>query len=143
MASTLRIWASEHGESHLEVVDLPFEESDFPPPTPPMHLTRSRGRPATSSLASHLDRNGTGIGLRSGNLPCNCTIRPLKPGTILLADDTTGKGHKTRVTGTEHTSKTGGRAISADGRPATEIRMAARDPRPSPERWTPSDGSTR
>lgn len=29
------------------------------------------------------------------------TIRPLEPGTILLGEDTTGKGHKTRVTGTE------------------------------------------
>lgn len=39
MASTLRIWASEDGESHLEDVDLAFEESDFLPPAPPMHLT--------------------------------------------------------------------------------------------------------
>jgi hypothetical protein len=31
MASTLRIWASEDGESHLEDVDLAFEESDFLP----------------------------------------------------------------------------------------------------------------
>jgi hypothetical protein len=29
------------------------------------------------------------------------TVRPLRPGTVLLVDDTTGKGHMTRVTGTE------------------------------------------
>lgn len=29
------------------------------------------------------------------------TVRPLQPGAILLVDDTTGKGHMTRVTGTE------------------------------------------
>ena len=29
------------------------------------------------------------------------TVRPLRPGTTLLVDDTTGKGHITRVTGTE------------------------------------------
>lgn len=29
------------------------------------------------------------------------TVRRLEPGTILLVEDTTGKGHKTRVTGAD------------------------------------------
>lgn len=48
------------------------------------------------------------------------SIRPLEPGTILLAEETTGKGHKNRVTGTEdgtgcdrHTSRRDGKRITA------------------------------
>lgn len=39
MATTLRIWASEDGESHLETLDLLFEEVGYLPPAPPMLLT--------------------------------------------------------------------------------------------------------
>jgi oxalate decarboxylase/phosphoglucose isomerase-like protein (cupin superfamily) len=112
MASTLRIWASEDGESHLEDVDLAFEESDFLPPAPPMHLTartpasgyfiarvppgwHADWHPApVRELAVYLTGEGE-IEASDG------TVRSLRPGTILLVDDTTGKGHITRVTGTE------------------------------------------
>lgn len=112
MASTLRIWASEDGESHVEALDLPFEVSDFLPPAAPMHLTEPT--PASSyfiarvppgwvadwhpspvrELAVYLSGEGE-IEATDGS------VRPLEPGTILLVDDTTGKGHKTRVTGSE------------------------------------------
>lgn len=112
MASTLRIWASEDGESHLEEVDLLFEESDFLPPAPPMRLTAhtpssgyfiARVPPGWDAdwhpspvreLAVYLSGEGE-IEASDG------TVRPLEPGTILFVDDTTGKGHKTRVTSTE------------------------------------------
>lgn len=112
MASTLRVWASEDGESHLAEVDLAFEESDFLPPAPPMHLTaqtpasgyfiarvppgwHADWHPApVRELAVYLSGEGE-IEASDG------TVRSLRPGTILLVDDTTGKGHITRVTGTE------------------------------------------
>ena len=108
----MRVWASEDGESHLEEIDLPFEESDFLHPAPPMHLTPQSPasgyfvarvpvgwdadwHPAPArELAVYL--SGTGeIEATDGS------VRSLEPGTILLVDDTTGKGHKTRVTGSE------------------------------------------
>ena len=112
MVSTLRIWASEDGESHLEDVDLAFEETDFLPPASPMYLTAQA--PASGyfvarvplgwgadwhpapvrELAVYLAGEGE-IEASDG------TVRALRPGTILLVDDTTGKGHITRVTGTE------------------------------------------
>lgn len=109
----MRIWASEDGESHLEDVDLAFEETAFlPPPAPPMQL--SAQMPASGyfvarvppgyqadwhqspvrELAVYLAGEGE-IEASDG------TVRPLRPGTILLSEDTTGKGHISRVTGTE------------------------------------------
>lgn len=112
MASTLRIWASEDGESHLEDVDLPFEESDFLASAPPMLLT-----PQEKASGYFIARVPPGLELDwhpaemrqlavyltgQGEIEASDgTIRPLEPGTILLAEDTTGKGHKNRVTGTE------------------------------------------
>lgn len=112
MASTLRIWASEDGESHLEDVDLPFEESDFLPSALPMLLT-----PQEKASGYFIARVPPGLELDWHVAPVrelavyltgqgeieasDGTIRPLEPGTILLVEDTTGKGHKDRVIGTE------------------------------------------
>ena len=112
MASALRIWASEDGESHLEDVELAFEESGFLPSAPSMLLTspeKASGyfiarAPAGLDLDWHaapvreLAVYLTGRGEIEAS---DGTIRPLEPGTILLVEDTTGKGHKTRVNGTE------------------------------------------
>jgi quercetin dioxygenase-like cupin family protein len=112
MVSTLRIWASEDGESHLEELDLTFEESDFIPSDPPMLLTAPAPAsgyfvsrvppgleldwhtPPVRELAIYLSGEGE-IEASDG------TVGSIGPGTILLVDYTTGKGHKTRVTGSE------------------------------------------
>lgn len=112
MATTLRIWATEDGESHLEELDLTFKESDFIASDPPMLLTApapasgyfvarvSPGleldwhTPPVRELAIYLSGEGE-IEASDG------TVRSLEPGTILFVDYTTGKGHKTRVTGAE------------------------------------------
>jgi hypothetical protein len=112
MVSALRIWASEDGESHLEDVELAFEESDFLPSAPSMLLT-----PQEKASGYFIARASAGLELDWHAAPVrelavyltgqgeieasDATIRPLEPGTILLVEDTTGKGHKTRVTGTE------------------------------------------
>ena len=112
MSKALRIWASEDGESHLEDLDLTFEESDFIPSDPPMLLTAPASAsgyfvarvppgleldwhtPPVRELAIYLSGDGE-IEASDG------TVRSLEPGTILLVDYTTGKGHKTRVTSSE------------------------------------------
>lgn len=113
MSRTLRVWAGEDGESHLEDLDLVFEEVNFlPPPAPAGYLTPQT--PASGyfvarvpsgweadwhptpvrELVVYLEGEGE-IEVSDG------TVRELRPGTILLAEDTTGRGHITRVTGTE------------------------------------------
>lgn len=112
MTSAPRIWASEDGESHIEDVILDFDESNFLPPARPMLLTEqepasgffiarvpagwdSDWHPApVRELAVYLAGEGE-IEATDG------TVRPLEPGTILLVDDTTGRGQKSRVTGNE------------------------------------------
>lgn len=112
MVSVIRIWADEEGESHLEDVDLEFAEEDFVPPAPPVLLTSPEAasgylfervapgwhgdwHPAPSRvLAIYLTGRGT-IEASDGE------SRPLEAGTILLAEDTTGRGHVTKVTGTD------------------------------------------
>jgi quercetin dioxygenase-like cupin family protein len=112
VASTLRIWAGEDGESHLEEVELAFEESEFLPSAPSMLLT-----PEEKASGYFIARAPAGLELDWHTAPVrelavyvtgqgeieasDETIRLLEPGTILLVEDTTGKGHKTRVTGTE------------------------------------------
>lgn len=109
MVLVLRIWADEAGESHLEEVDLEFGEADFVPPAPPVLLASpgaangyvfARVAPGWHGdwhpaphreLVVYLAGEGT-IEASDGE------IRPLRPGTILLAEDTTGRGHVTRVT---------------------------------------------
>lgn len=112
MVSVLRIWADEDGESHFEDLDVVFEETDFVPPAPPVLISsfepaseyaiervapgwHGDWHPAPGRvLAIYL--SGTGdIEASDGE------VRPLEPGTILLAEDTTGKGHKSRLSGTE------------------------------------------
>jgi len=111
VVSVIRIWADEEGESHLEDFDLDFAEEDFVPPAPPVLLTSPEAasgyvfarvasgwygdwHPAPRrELVVYLAGEGT-IEASDGE------SRPLTPGTILLAEDTTGKGHVTKVTGT-------------------------------------------
>jgi hypothetical protein len=110
VVSVIRIYADDDGESHLEDVKLAFHEEDFVPPAPPVQITSFE--PASSYaiervppgwhgdwhpaparvLAIYLSGEGV-IEASDGQ------TRPIRTGTILLAEDTTGKGHITRVTG--------------------------------------------
>jgi hypothetical protein len=106
----LRIYADADGESHFQDVDLAFEETEFLPPAPAVLMTPfedangyafERVPPGWHGdwhpvpqrvLAVYLSGEGT-MEASDGE------VRNLVPGTILLAEDTTGKGHISRVTG--------------------------------------------
>jgi len=106
----IRLYADEEGESHFEDVQMAFQESDFVPPAPPTLLSsffpaESYGfevvppgwygdwHPAPSRvLAIYLTGQGE-IEASDGE------VRVLTAGTILLAEDTFGKGHISRNTG--------------------------------------------
>jgi len=108
--SYVRLYADEEGESHFEDVEITFEEADFVPPAPPVLLsafnpTDQYGfevvppdyygdwHPAPRRvLAIHLSGEGE-IEASDGE------VRTVRPGVILLAEDTTGKGHISRATG--------------------------------------------
>ena len=113
MNSIIRLWADETGESHFEDVELTFEQvDDFFRNTPPVLFSSFESatqygfervppgwqgdwHPAPQRvLAIYLSGEGE-IEASDGK------VRPIRPGTILLAEDTTGRGHRNRVTGFE------------------------------------------
>lgn len=110
MVSVIRIWADEEGESHLEDVDLEFTEQDFVPPAPPVLITSPEAASgyvlARVAPGWHGDWHTTPIRELNVYVSGEGVIqasdgesRTLGPGTILLAEDTTGRGHVSKVTG--------------------------------------------
>jgi hypothetical protein len=112
MVSFVRIYADAQGESHFEDLDVGFEPADFLPPAPPVLMS-----PAADASGYSFERVPPGwhgdwhavpqrvlaIYLSgSGEMTASDgEVRRLVPGTVLLAEDTTGKGHVSRVTGDE------------------------------------------
>jgi hypothetical protein len=108
----LRIYADAGGESHFEDVEFAFEETDVIPPAPPVLMTRLEGAQSYGFELVHPGWHGdwhtvpqrllavylSGAGTMEAS---DGEVRELLPGTTLLAEDTTGKGHTSRVTGAE------------------------------------------
>lgn len=112
MTSFLHIYANVDGESHFEEVEFEFEQTDFVPPAPPVFMTALAAADRYGFELVHPGWHGephpvpqrllavylSGIGTMEAS---DGDVRELVPGTILLAEDTTGKGHVSRVTGEE------------------------------------------
>jgi hypothetical protein len=108
----LRIYADEAGESHFEDVEFAFEQTNFVPPAPPVLMTALETATSYSFELVHPGWHGdwhpvpqrvlavylSGAGMIEAS---DGEVRDLVSGTILLAEDTTGKGHITEVTGDE------------------------------------------
>lgn len=111
-ATYFRIYADEEGDSHFEDMQVTFEPADFVPPAPPVLMSslepatkygfervhpgwHAEWHPAPQRvLAIYLAGEGE-MEASDGE------VRGLRAGTVLLAEDTTGKGHISRVTGTD------------------------------------------
>lgn len=105
MVSYLRLYADRDGTSHFGEVEFSFHEADFVPPAPPVTMTpletadlfcfelvapgwHGDWHPVPQRLlAVYLSGTGT-IEASDGE------VRDLLPGTILLAEDTSGKGSR-------------------------------------------------
>lgn len=102
-----RIYAGADGESHFEDVDIALDErrngSELSAPVPATGVIFRRS-PATQFIDWHPAPRRQFVVTLSGEAEVEASdgeIRRLGPGTIMLADDTTGKGHITRGVGTE------------------------------------------
>lgn len=106
----LRLFADDHGESHFEDVDIPFEEVDdyfentlpvlFSSFEPASENGFERVPPGWAGDWHPAPRRVLAIHL-SGELEIEASdgeVRPIGPGAVLLAEDTTGRGHLNRVT---------------------------------------------
>ena len=107
-----RLFNDSKGESHFGEMDLEFTPVEFAPPAPPIDLSEFRdakrvaimqarpgwkgdwhpapGRQLMFYLAGHIEGEAS-----------DGTRRTLGPGSVVLVEDTEGKGHRSRVVGEE------------------------------------------
>jgi hypothetical protein len=112
-ARYLRLFADEQGESHFEEIEVALTPVDFAPPAAPLHIAALF--PATSCLflGAPPDWEGT-VPHPSPRRQLFCNLhgeyevtasdgqtRRFSAGSVLLLEDTTGKGHTTRIIGVE------------------------------------------
>jgi hypothetical protein len=107
MVHYFRIYASQDGESHFEDVDITLhaqpggsEYSDLVTATGVIF----RRSPADQLLDWHPAPRRQFVVTLSGEAEVEASdgeVRQIGPGTIMLAEDITGKGHITRGRGTE------------------------------------------
>ena len=106
-----RVYADESGESHFEDMEVEFSSVDFAPPAPPLDL--SAFTPATQYGFLRAPAGWLGdwhpaprrqiIFYLAGEIEAEVSdgeVRRFRPGSVTLVEDTTGKGHKSRVVGT-------------------------------------------
>jgi hypothetical protein len=110
--SITRLYSDPKGESHFADLQIPFELKDYAPPAPPISVTESMkadGFVIISSPAGwfgdwHPAPRRQYMICLSGTLEVKVTdgeVRRFGPGSVILVEDTTGKGHVSRVVGKE------------------------------------------
>ncbi|NHZ86883.1 MAG: cupin domain-containing protein [Planctomycetia bacterium] len=106
----VRVYTDSIGESHFEDLTIDLNEIDFAPPAPPIftsELNPSSKYGFVSVLPGwesewHPVPKRQFIFYLSGTIEAEVSdgeIRQFGPGSITLVEDTTGKGHKSRVIG--------------------------------------------
>jgi hypothetical protein len=109
------LFADEKGESHFEEINVELESVDFAPPAPPLHFAALFPASRCGFVVAPPEWGGQ-IPHPSPRrqLFCNLrgeyeitasdgTTRRFPAGSVLLLEDTSGKGHSTLITGDEDT----------------------------------------
>jgi hypothetical protein len=108
-AQYVRLYSDESGESHFEDLEIALAPADFAPPADPLNIAQFL--PATQSLwvgASSGWKGGTPHPTPQRQIFCiaqgevevtasDGTVRCFPAGSVLLLEDTWGKGHSSRV----------------------------------------------
>jgi hypothetical protein len=108
----VRLYSDQTGESHFEDVESELSLRDFAPPAPPLALssylpatrTAFLGGPAGWSGDWHVSSARNLFVVLSGEWEIEVsdgTSRTFAPRSVLLAEDTSGKGHRSRVSSKE------------------------------------------
>ncbi|MDA1189806.1 MAG: hypothetical protein O2854_09070 [Chloroflexi bacterium] len=110
-AAYVRMYADSKGESHFEDVEVEMQPVDFAPPAAPLNIV-----PLFPAVQTLLVGESSGWG---GDVPhpapqrqvfittqgefevtvSDGEVRRFPVGSVLLLEDTTGKGHSTRIIG--------------------------------------------
>lgn len=106
-----RLYSDENGVSHFQDVEIEFESVDFAPPAPPLDISN----PFSASQCSFLKAPPNWFGdwhpapfrqlhfYLAGEVEAETSdgeVRRFKQGDIVLVEDTSGKGHRSRNIGT-------------------------------------------
>ena len=109
-AKYIRLYSDEKGESHFEDLETELVPVDFAPPAAPLNIAQFL--PATQSLwvgapvgwagdEPHPSPRRQIFCMVQGEVEVTAsdgTVRNFPTGSVLLLEDTSGKGHSTRVT---------------------------------------------
>lgn len=112
-AGYVRLFADAQGESHFEEVDVALSPVDFAPPAPPLHVAALFPAVRCGFVGAPPDWDGQ-VPHPSPRRQLFCylcgeyevtasdgTTRRFPAGSLLLLEDTTGKGHRTRISSDE------------------------------------------
>ena len=108
MSTYTRLYSDAQGESHFEDVDIDLTSTDYIPPAPPLSLSSSTpatqfgfmNAPAGWSSDWHPATARNIFFVLSGEWEVTASdgdVRRFGTGSVLLVEDTTGKGHSSRV----------------------------------------------
>jgi hypothetical protein len=107
----VRLYTDARGETHFEEVEVPLAAADFaPPPAPPVNLSplSPAGWYGFMSAPPGWDGDWHPVPVRmltvymAGEIEVEVSdgeSRRFRPGDVTLAEDTTGRGHRSRVVG--------------------------------------------
>jgi quercetin dioxygenase-like cupin family protein len=106
-----RLYTDENGESHIEDIVVKFQSIDFAPPAPPVEISEftTASRYAILKVPAGLFGDWHSAPSRqthfylSGEIEAEVSdgeIRRFGPGSVVLVEDTEGKGHTSRAVGT-------------------------------------------
>jgi hypothetical protein len=110
-ATYVRLFSDEMGESHFQDLEVSLEPQDFSPPAAPLHIApfletaRSLwvgAPPDWGGETPHASPQRQLFCLLEGTYEVTASdgeIRRFTPGSVLLLEDTSGKGHSTRIVG--------------------------------------------
>lgn len=108
----VRIFSDAAGETHFATVEVAMQWTDFAPPAPPVQLAAFTPAVRSTFLALPAGWEGNWhpaprrqwFIILAGRWEVTVSdgeVRRFGPGTVLLVEDTTGKGHITQITGEE------------------------------------------
>jgi hypothetical protein len=107
-----RLFADDNGESHFEEITVELTLADFAPSTPPMGVSRSMSAAESAFIGGpsgwtgdwHVSSARNLFVVLSGEWEIEAsdgTVRKFSSPDVLLAEDTSGKGHRSRVLSAE------------------------------------------
>jgi hypothetical protein len=108
MTTYARLYSDDEGESHFEDVEIDLTSTDYAPPAPPLNLSAFTpatqfcfmNAPAGWSSDWHPSSGRNVFFVLTGEWEVTASdgeTRRFPAGSVLLVEDTTGKGHASRV----------------------------------------------